>query len=109
MMCLDQSFLTGQNPPILTESKELFQNVYFNVHRLPTTTSGKLSLGALRGGVVDTPPMSQADLLTSCSVLCTADYCLETTQQLESKLKDKIDQSLSEKVSFESETESFHR
>ncbi len=80
------------------------------VFRLSTTTSGKLSLGALRGGgAADTPPMSQADLLASCSVLCTADYCIETTQQLESKLKDKIKQDLAEKVTFVAETDGFHR
>lgn len=79
-------------------------------HRLPTSTSGKLTLGALRGvGSSDIPPLSQSDLLASCSVLCTADYCLDTIQQLESKLREKIDQGLLEKISFSSEAEVFHR
>ena len=29
-----------------------------------------------------------------CSILCTAEYCLETTQQLEDKLKDYLKDSL---------------
>ncbi|XP_064392979.1 vacuolar protein sorting-associated protein 53 homolog [Halichondria panicea] len=115
--CLVQctSLSTG---PALLELTELFKK-YLREYcsrvltpclpKLSTTTSGKLSLGSLRGaGPADTPPLSKADLLTSCSVLCTADYCLETTQQLEGKLKEKIKLTLADKITFTTETEGFH-
>lgn len=79
-----------------------------NIPKIPTSTSSKLSLGALRRG--DTSAefnLGRDDLLTACSLLCTADYCLETTQQLETKLKEKIDKSLSNKVTFAQEEECF--
>uniref|UniRef100_A0A6G1SPN2 Vacuolar protein sorting-associated protein 53 homolog n=1 Tax=Aceria tosichella TaxID=561515 RepID=A0A6G1SPN2_9ACAR len=43
-----------------------------------------------------------------CSVILTADYCLETTQQLEKKLKERIDPSLVERVDFRSELDIFN-
>lgn len=81
------------------------------LYRIPTSTSSKLSLGALRRGDTssDITNLSRDDLLTTCSLLCTADYCLETTQQLESKLKEKIDKKLSNKISFSQEEECFRK
>jgi hypothetical protein len=79
-------------------------------YRIPTTTTSKLSLGALRRGDTTTEfNLSREDLLTACSLLCTADYCLETTQQLETKLKEKIDKNLSDKISFSQEEECFRK
>jgi len=64
----------------------------------------------LRGATSnETSSFSQEDLLAICCVLCTADYCLDTTGQLESKLREKIDHGLSDKVEFASEVEAFHR
>lgn len=79
-------------------------------HRIPTSTSSKLSLGALRRGDTSSDfSLNRDDLLTACSLLCTADYCLETTQQLEAKLKEKIDQNFKEKIDFSQEEEHFRR
>ena len=33
-----------------------------------------------------------------CSMLCTAEYCMETSQQLEEKLKEKVDPNLSGQI-----------
>ena len=44
-----------------------------------------------------------------CSILCTAEYCLETTQQLEDKLKEKVDSDLIDKIDLHSEQDLFHR
>lgn len=43
------------------------------------------------------------------SILTTAEYCLETTQQLEEKLKEKVEPSLVDKVNFSQEQDLFHR
>lgn len=43
-----------------------------------------------------------------CSVILTADYCLETTQQLEKKLKERIDATLVSRVDFKPELDIFN-
>lgn len=43
------------------------------------------------------------------SILTTADYCMETTQQLEEKLKEKIDPSLVGKICMVPEQNIFQK
>ena len=43
-----------------------------------------------------------------CSVIVTAEYIVETTQQLESKLKEKVDHSLAERISMSAEQDIYH-
>ncbi|XP_061198063.1 vacuolar protein sorting-associated protein 53 homolog [Saccostrea echinata] len=43
-----------------------------------------------------------------CSILCTAEYCMETSQQLEEKLKEKVDPCLSSQIDLNSEQDTFH-
>ncbi|XP_065335075.1 vacuolar protein sorting-associated protein 53 homolog [Cloeon dipterum] len=43
-----------------------------------------------------------------CSILTTAEYCLETTQQLEEKLKEKVAPQLVIQIKFSSEQDIFH-
>lgn len=43
-----------------------------------------------------------------CSVILTADYCLETTQQLEKKLRERIDPSLVERIDLKPELDIFN-
>ncbi|XP_033106959.1 vacuolar protein sorting-associated protein 53 homolog [Anneissia japonica] len=43
-----------------------------------------------------------------CSILCTAEYCLETSQQLEGKLREKINPDLREKVDLTNEVDLYH-
>lgn len=47
--------------------------------------------------------------LDSYSILTTAEYCLETTQQLEEKLKEKVETSLVSKINLSQEQDIFHR
>ncbi|KAG1693746.1 Vacuolar protein sorting-associated protein 53 [Nymphon striatum] len=51
---------------------------------------------------------TQEEQCRICSVLTTAEYCLETTQQLEVKLKQRVDQDLAEKINLNSEQDIFH-
>lgn len=44
-----------------------------------------------------------------CSILCTAEYCMETSQQLEEKLKEKVNPSLSNQIDMNSEQDTFHK
>jgi len=78
--------------------------------RIPTSSSSKLSLGALRRTDTSTEQsLSREDLQTTCCLLCTADYCLETSQQLGAKLREKIDTALSDKIDLSQEEESFRK
>jgi len=43
------------------------------------------------------------------SILTTAEYCLETTQQLEEKLKEKVDPHLADKINLSQEQDMFHK
>ncbi|XP_034947406.1 vacuolar protein sorting-associated protein 53 homolog [Chelonus insularis] len=43
-----------------------------------------------------------------CCILTTAEYCLETTQQLEEKLKEKTDKIYAEKINLSQEQDLFH-
>lgn len=43
------------------------------------------------------------------SILTTAEYCLETTQQLEGKLREKTDKCYSEKIVLSQEQDNFHK
>jgi hypothetical protein len=52
-------------------------------------------------------PMSDEDLKLVCIVLNTAEYCANTTNQLEEKLIDTIDVEWKSQVSLSSENESF--
>ncbi|PSN33185.1 putative ATP-dependent RNA helicase kurz [Blattella germanica] len=43
-----------------------------------------------------------------CSILTTSEYCLETTQQLEEKLKEKVNPQLADKINLSQEQDMFH-
>jgi hypothetical protein len=57
----------------------------------------------------ETNRFSKSELCQICSILLTANYCLETTQQLEKKLQEKADQTLVEKINMNSEQDLFHK
>ncbi|CAG9818693.1 unnamed protein product [Phaedon cochleariae] len=44
-----------------------------------------------------------------CCILTTAEYCLETTQQLSDKLKEKIDPTLADQIDLSKEQDNFHK
>uniref|UniRef100_A0A8C9YMW3 Vacuolar protein sorting-associated protein 53 homolog n=1 Tax=Sander lucioperca TaxID=283035 RepID=A0A8C9YMW3_SANLU len=47
------------------------------------------------------------ELCLICSILSTAEYCLATTQQLEEKLKEKVDKLLMERINLTGEMDTF--
>lgn len=52
---------------------------------------------------------NKSELVQICSVLLTANYCLETIQQLEKKLKEKIDAQYVNKIEMKPEMDSFNK
>lgn len=78
---------------------------------LPKTTSssGGLTISSLlkekEGSEV--AKFTVEELCLICSILSTAEYCLATTQQLEEKLKEKVDVSLTERINLTGEMDTF--
>ena len=56
----------------------------------------------------DNVRFSPADQEVICTVLVTVEYCIDTTKQLEEKLKQKVDAGLSDQITFSGELEMFH-
>lgn len=57
----------------------------------------------------EVPRYTKEERILVCKILTTAEYCLETVQQLEEKLKEKIDQSYVENIDLSDEKDVFHR
>ena len=45
-------------------------------------------------------PLEPDEKVLVCSVIVTAEYIIETTQQLEAKLKEKVDRGLADSIRF---------
>lgn len=52
---------------------------------------------------IETKKLNENEICRICSILSTGDYCKETIQQLEDKLKEKLDKINVDKISFENE------
>ena len=57
----------------------------------------------------DIMKLTEDEQCKTCSILCTAEYCMETTQQLEEKLKEKVDPDLVDKIDLRAEQDVFHK
>lgn len=80
-----------------------------------SNSSGKMfsvatygAAGLLQSLLRDDVGRTKIEINQVCSVILTADYCSETTQQLEKKLKERIDPFLSEKIDLKPELEIFN-
>ncbi|CAM1308632.1 VPS53 (predicted), partial [Pycnogonum litorale] len=85
----------------------------YNLPKIPASSSLSTSTGImqnfqslLKEGEVTR--FTQEEQCRICSILTTAEYCLETTQQLEGKLKEKVDVNLAEKINLNGEQDIFH-
>ncbi|XP_032234117.2 vacuolar protein sorting-associated protein 53 homolog [Nematostella vectensis] len=108
--CMVQCSQLSTGPPLLSLTatfqkylKEFANRVLSN--HLPVKGSG--GLASILKDASDVKFSAEEKSLTCC-ILCTADYCLETTQQLEDKLKEKIDPELAEKIDLSGEQDVFH-
>uniref|UniRef100_A0A3Q0SKQ2 Vacuolar protein sorting-associated protein 53 homolog n=1 Tax=Amphilophus citrinellus TaxID=61819 RepID=A0A3Q0SKQ2_AMPCI len=76
---------------------------------LPNTNSGGLTISSLlkeKEGS-EAAKFTVDELCLICSILSTAEYCLATTQQLEEKLKEKVDKVLVERINLTGEMDTF--
>lgn len=72
-----------------------------------STAAGQVIHNFLKEG--DAQRFTRDDLIRICCVLTTAEYCLETVQQLEEKLKEKVAAAYANKVDMSEERDVFHR
>ena len=73
------------------------------------TASNLLQSILKEGSSSDIAKLTEAEQCRVCSVLCTGEYCVETTQQLEEKLKEKVDVELRQHICLGSEQDVFHK
>lgn len=71
------------------------------------STAGSLIQSILKEG--DNSKFTEEEQMLCCVILCTSEYCMETSQQLEEKLKEKTDESLASQISLSAEQDIFHR
>ncbi|XP_037030486.1 vacuolar protein sorting-associated protein 53 homolog [Bradysia coprophila] len=72
-----------------------------------STAAGQVIHSLLKEG--ETLRYTKDELVRICCILTTAEYCLETAQQLEEKLKEKVEPIYSEKIDLSNEKDIFHR
>ncbi len=84
------TFSSSSYSSISGAATSLIQN--FQIQNMLKEASQNSSSGSLSsGGLLDsTKKLNENEVCRICSILCTAEYCLETTQQLEDKLKEKV-------------------
>ncbi|XP_005102675.1 vacuolar protein sorting-associated protein 53 homolog [Aplysia californica] len=70
------------------------------------TSASGLIQSILKEGEVT--KLTEEEQCRICSLLCTAEYCMDTTQQLEEKLREKVDAELKAAVDLSSEQDMFH-
>ncbi|KRZ43116.1 Vacuolar protein sorting-associated protein 53 -like protein [Trichinella pseudospiralis] len=117
--CIQQLLQLGMNANILVDLSRLFKKYLHEYAQrcltgvLPkiasshsTTTAGLLQSFLKEG---DMPRLSNDEIYLVCCVLITAEFCAETSHQLQEKLKEKAgDLALHEAFDFTSEREMFH-
>ncbi|GAB0089298.1 Vacuolar protein sorting-associated protein 53 homolog [Sergentomyia squamirostris] len=72
-----------------------------------STAAGQVIHSFLKEG--EAPRFTKEEIITICCILTTAEYCLETVQQLEDKLKEKVEPSFTDKIDLGEEKDVFHR
>uniref|UniRef100_A0A336KA85 Vacuolar protein sorting-associated protein 53 homolog n=1 Tax=Culicoides sonorensis TaxID=179676 RepID=A0A336KA85_CULSO len=94
--------LTSVQPTIGTNLSFLTKDL----QNLPTA-AGQVIHNFLKEG--ETPRYTKDEVIRICCIMTTAEYCLETVEQLEDKLKEKIEPIFKDKIDLSEEKDIFHR
>ncbi|WAR02922.1 VPS53-like protein [Mya arenaria] len=82
-----------------------------NLPKLSAQSSNMTSATGLIQSILkegEVTKLTEEEQCRICSILCTAEYCMETAQQLEEKLKEKVDVELITKIDLNTEQDIFH-
>jgi hypothetical protein len=103
------SKLLANNLPKISKSDSLSGSLERFSKQQPTIASASsLIHSLLKEGGSDIVKLTEDEMCQTCAILCTAEYCLETTQQLEEKLREKVDTELVDKIDLRAEQDIFH-
>uniref|UniRef100_A0A1B0CVH7 Vacuolar protein sorting-associated protein 53 homolog n=2 Tax=Lutzomyia longipalpis TaxID=7200 RepID=A0A1B0CVH7_LUTLO len=94
---------TSYTPSSISTSMSLLTRDLQNL----STAAGQVIHSFLKEGEV--ARFTKEEIITICCILTTAEYCLETVQQLEDKLKEKVDAAFTEKIDLGEEKDVYHR
>lgn len=82
------------------------------VSRLSRESGGLTSASGLIQSILkegEASKLSEEEQWRVCSLLATAEYCMDTTSQLEEKLREKVDSSLRSSIDLTAEQDMFHK
>ncbi|XP_017837908.1 vacuolar protein sorting-associated protein 53 homolog [Drosophila busckii] len=103
--------LEGSTPKLVTSStgSSIGKSVSLLTRDMQnlSTAAGQVFHNFLKEG--DVQRFQRDDLVRICCVLTTGEYCLETVQQLEDKLKEKVTAPYASKIDMSEEKDVFHR
>ncbi|XP_030383162.1 vacuolar protein sorting-associated protein 53 homolog [Scaptodrosophila lebanonensis] len=101
--------LEGSTPKLITPTTSIGKSVSLLTRDMQnlSTAAGQVFHNFLKEG--DIQRFGRDDLVRICCVLTTAEYCLETVQQLEDKLKEKVTSAYVNKIDMSEEKDVFHR
>lgn len=82
---------------------------------ISSSSGGVLSAATSAAGLIqiflkdlENKSYSLTEIIQVCSIILTANYCLETSQQLEKKIQEKVEPTFIEKINMSSECDIFH-
>ncbi|XP_033627749.1 vacuolar protein sorting-associated protein 53 homolog isoform X1 [Asterias rubens] len=111
-----QKYLREYASRLLTNNLPNLSNLYrTQAGQGASTTVGAMGINisallkeGLKESTSEAPKFTPEEQYLVCSLLCTAEYCLDTTLQLEEKLKEKVDTTLVDKINLSAEMDVFH-
>ncbi|XP_060068692.1 vacuolar protein sorting-associated protein 53 homolog [Ylistrum balloti] len=108
---------TGQPMLDLTRTFQKYLREYAHkvlLTNLPKMTSQNTGISSASGLIQsilkegEVTKFTEEEQCRICSILCSAEYCMETSQQLEEKLREKVDKELSLQIDLNPEQDTFH-
>ncbi|CAG5135782.1 unnamed protein product, partial [Candidula unifasciata] len=117
--CMVQCSQLSTGQPLIDLSKTFQKYLKEYAHRillanLPKVSKESVNMSSASGLIQsilkegEITKFTEEEQCRICSLLCTAEYCMDTTQQLEEKLKEKVNPELKSMVNLSVEQDMFH-
>ncbi|BFZ18354.1 hypothetical protein BsWGS_21393 [Bradybaena similaris] len=117
--CMVQCSQLSTGQPLIDLSKTFQKYLKEYAHRillanLPKVSKESVNISSASGLIQsilkegEITKFTEEEQCRICSLLCTAEYCMDTTQQLEEKLKEKVNADLKSVVNLSVEQDMFH-
>ncbi|XP_059139225.1 vacuolar protein sorting-associated protein 53 homolog [Physella acuta] len=117
--CMVQCSQLSTGQPLIDLTKTFQKYLKEYAHRvllanLPKISKESVNISSASGLIQsilkegDVTKFTEEEQCRICSLLCTAEYCMDTTQQLEEKLREKVDAEFKASVALNAEQDMFH-